>query len=220
MGRRAEHTARLRSLPLADWPAYLREHGGLPGPRADLELAQAVADTADPATAERLIDTDEEYLVLCGTVALSHDPARLRVLATDKRWRVREGVAIALQRIGDADPARLQALAADWAGDPHPLVQRAAVAGLCEPRLLKTSSAAAAAIAVCRSVTDSFTARPAQQRRDEDVRTLRKALGYTWSIAVAADKPHGRPAFDRLAASTDADVAWIVRANLGKARMR
>ncbi|GAA3452992.1 hypothetical protein [Dactylosporangium matsuzakiense] len=35
-----------------------------------------------------------------------------------------------------------------------------------------------------------------------------------------AEPMHGRPAFDRVAASTDPEVAWIVRDNLGKARLR
>ncbi|WP_432972162.1 hypothetical protein [Dactylosporangium sp. CA-233914] len=228
MGRREQFAARLRELPAATWPDFLREHGGLPGPRANLELAQAVADTAEPAQIDAFIAGGDEYLVLCGVVSLGpllvssapDVPARLRRHAADGRWRVREGVAMALQRLGDVDPPRLFELADDWAGDPHPLVQRAAVAGLCEPRLLKAPGAAARAVAVCRAVTDSLAARPAATRADEDVRTLRKALGYCWSVAVAADRPAGLPVFERYAASADRDIAWIVTENRKKARMR
>jgi hypothetical protein len=127
---------------------------------------------------------------------------------------------MALQRLGDADLPRLLDLADDWAGDAHPLVQRAAVAGVCEPRLLRSPAAAARAVALCDAVTAALAARPAAQRRDEDVRTLRKALGYCWSVAVAADKAAGLPVFERRAGSDDPDVAWIVRENRGKARMR
>jgi hypothetical protein len=42
-------------------------------------------------------------------------------------------VAMGLQRLGDADPAALRRVAAAWAKDHHPLVRRAAVAGVCEP---------------------------------------------------------------------------------------
>jgi hypothetical protein len=45
MGRRDQYREQLRVLPAEGWPAHLREHSGLPGPRADLELAVA----ADPA---------------------------------------------------------------------------------------------------------------------------------------------------------------------------
>ena len=50
-------------------------------------------------------------------------------------------------------------------------------------------------------------------------RVLRKALGYCWSVAVAALPG---PGFDRLArwaASDDPDVRWVVRENLKKARL-
>ncbi len=133
----------------ADWASYLREHSGLPGPRANLELVQAVADEGDAARLDALIDTDDEYLVMCGVVGLGRLLAegaevvpRLRRHAMDSRWRVREAVAMALQRLGDADLPRLVDLASDWANDDHPLVQRAAVAGICEPRLLKDTAGA------------------------------------------------------------------------------
>lgn len=230
MGRRQDHAVVLRGLPPAAWPAHLLDGSGLPGPRANLELAQAAADTAAPATVDALLATGEEYLVLCGVIglgrllALGEDAPgvaeRLRGHATDGRWRVREGVAMALQRLGDADPPRLYALVRDWAGDPRPLVQRAAVAGLCEPRLLQSPAAAAEAVAACAAVTDAFAARPAGTRRGEDVRALRKALGYCWSVAVATDRAAGRPVFERYAELSDPDIAWIVRENRGKARMR
>jgi len=38
--------------------------------------------------------------------------------AWDGRWRVREGVAMGLQRLGDTDPRRLLALARAWAAGP------------------------------------------------------------------------------------------------------
>ena len=50
------------------------------------------------------------------------------------------------------------------------------------------------------------------------MRTLRQALGYCWSVAVAADPESGLAAFRALDES-DPDVAWIVRSNAGKARL-
>jgi len=60
----------------------------------------------------------------------------LHRFAGDARWRVREGVAMAVQRAGDEDSELAFALAESWAHDPDPLVRRAAVAAICEPRLL------------------------------------------------------------------------------------
>jgi hypothetical protein len=106
-----------------------------------------------------------------------------------------------------------------WAADPDPLVQRAAVAGICEPRLLEAREGAACALVTCQVVTASLVDRPAGTRRDPDVRVLRQALGYCWSVAVAADPERGLPAFHELAASSDTDVAWIVRENGRKKRL-
>jgi HEAT repeat protein len=98
----------------------------------------------------QLAGDDDEYLALCGAVGLGRllaegDPEAapsLRRLAEDYRWRVREGVAMGLQRLGGDDLQRLFGLAAGWAAEPSALAQRAAVAGVCEPRLLCQPAAA------------------------------------------------------------------------------
>jgi hypothetical protein len=227
MGRVQDYRAELAALDRADWPAYLTEHSGLPGPRGNIELGQAVADAGDLALFDALIATDDEYLTFCGVVGLGavlaagDDTmrARLRRHAGDDRWRVREGVAMALQRLGDADLARLVDVVLDWVDDPDPLVQRAAAAAICEPRLLGTPSAAATAVDVCRRATESLATLPDVRRRDADVRTLRQGLGYCWSVAVAADPEPGLVAFGRLESVDDADVVWIVRENRKKKRL-
>jgi len=131
---------------------------------------------------------------------------------------VREAVAMALQRLGDRDLPAMQAIVLDWARDDDPLVQRAAAAGICEPRLLASAEAAAVAVEVCRRATVALARRPEQVRREAGVRTLRQALGYCWSVAVAADPGPGLAAF-RALDETDPDVAWIVRTNLTKKRL-
>jgi hypothetical protein len=100
---------------------------------------------------------------------------RLRTHAADVRWRVREAVAMALQRLGDADTTRLLDTGDAWADDPDPLVRRAAVAGVCEPRLLDSPSVAARAVDVCARTTEGLTALPAADRRVAQVRKVRLA---------------------------------------------
>lgn len=68
VGRREQHRAQLRALPTRRWAAYLREHSGLPGPRANIELAQAVADEGDAACFDEFIDTGDEYLTFCAVI--------------------------------------------------------------------------------------------------------------------------------------------------------
>jgi hypothetical protein len=140
----------------------------------------------------------------------------MRVLASDPRWRVREGVAMGLQRIGDANGRRLLDILADWATGT-PLERRAVVAGICEPRLLIDTTVAEAAVTLLDAMTASVLEEP--DRRNPDVRVLRQALGYGWSVAIVAAPKTGKAAFERLAASDDADARWIVRENLGKARL-
>jgi hypothetical protein len=208
------------------WQEYLWEHSGLPGPRGNIELAQAVADEGDPALFDQMITTHDEYLVFCGVIGLGRLSAdgvdvlpRLRGHAVDPRWRVREAVSMALQRLGDADLPRLMSTVRSWAADSDPLVQRAAAAAICEPRLLRSGPAAACALEVCARATGWLAGLPADRRRDPGVRALRQALGYCWSVAVAADPAAGLPHFRELGGSGDRDVAWIVRENGRKARL-
>jgi len=226
MSRRDLYRAALRRLDVEQWPAYLREYSGLPGPRGNIELAQAAADEGDAATFDRLIDTDDEYLVFCGVIGLGRLLAkgtdvlsRLRDHAIDPRWRVREAVAMALQRLGDADLPRLLSTVKIWAADPAPLVWRAAAAAICEPRLVTTRTAAACAIEVCSRATEALAGLPLPRRRDADVRALRRALGYCWSVAVVADPVAGLPPFLAMADSRDRDVTWIVRENSKEVRL-
>jgi hypothetical protein len=60
----------------------------------------------------------------------------------------------------------------------------------------------------------------APDRRADSYRTLRQALGYCWSVAIAASPIDGLPAFARWRRSADPDVAWVVRENLRKDRLR
>lgn len=220
----AAWSTELENLEPAAWPAYLGEHSGLPGPRANLPLAAAAAVAADESVIDELLRDGGEYQTMCAAAALglrSAEPAaeaRALALATDERWRVREGVAIGLQLLGDVDPVAVPPIVLRWVDNPHPLVQRAAAAAICEPRLLGRPEAAAVAIEVCRRATDHLVGLAAQRRKQADPRTLRQALGYCWSVAIAAHSAPGLAAFNALDTS-DPDVAWIVNQNRRKKRL-
>lgn len=226
MTKRSDYRVVLESLPPGQWTAYLGEESGLPGPRGNIELAEAFADTADPGLIRLYAQSPDEYLAMCGAVGFGRllvegNPGAaetLRTLAEDHRWRVREGVAMALQRLGDADMPALWALAAEWV-DGGPLVQRAIAAGICEPRLLRQPEDAARAVDVLGKITGGVEQTDPASRRAEEFRVLRQGLGYCWSVAVAAAPAPGFPSLERWAASRDKDVRWIVRENLRKARL-
>jgi hypothetical protein len=206
---------------------------GLPGPRGNIEAVRAAAEELDEALLrdwaawgpERAPgDGPEVVLVMSGLVGIGRLVAAgrqellplLRAAASDPRWRVREGVAMALQRVGDADPARAIAAARGWL-DGDPLERRAAVAAVAEPRLLRRPEDARAAIEVVDAATASLVGE-GERARDE-VRVLRKALAYAWSVVVAADPAAGRPAMERWLAEPDPDVRWVMGQNLRKARL-
>lgn len=220
------HRTALRALD--DWLPYLAANSGLPGPRGNLELVAACGEEADQARARALIAADDEFSVVCGTVALGRLfgegddrlATALHTSAGDERWRVREGAAMAIQRAADTDPPRAFALAEQWAQDPDPLVRRAAVAGVCEPRLLRDLGYARRALVLVRAVTDDLATRPRAVKLLPGWRTLRQALGYAWSVAVAAAPSIGLAAFEAIEQIDDPDVQWIVRENRKKARLQ
>ena len=224
MTGRTQWTAALRAMPTPEWAAYLSEHSGLPGPRANLELVSAYVPLADETTIDTLLSTGDEYHATCAAAALgarADDTAsekRALELATDARWRVREGVALGLQLLGDTKPAALASIVDAWVDHAHPLVQRAAVAAICEPRLLRDPRMASLALDACERATRHLATREPEERKTPDSRTLRLALGYCWSVAVAADPTHGLPAFAALD-TDDPDVAWIVTQNSRKKRL-
>src|SRR4029077_2939676 len=222
MGKVGQYRAELKQL--VEWEGYLKKNSGLPGPRANLELVEAVGVEADPERLWRLSASSDEFVALCGTAGLGHlaiaDPVPvmswLRELAADPRWRVREGVAMALQHLGRHSMPRLLAEMEKWSTE-DPYVQRAAVAGLCEPGLMKEPEHVLRVLRILDRTTRSLAATTA--RKDEGFRVLRQALGYCWSVAAAALPEAGRPLMEKWLRSPDRDVAWVMQSNLAKARM-
>jgi len=222
VGRVEQYRAELRRL--TDWEPFLKRNSGLPGPRANLDLVEAVGEEADAERLWRLSASSDEFLALCGTAGLGHlavsDPVPvmswLQELAGDPRWRVREGVAIALQHLGRHSMPRLLAEMEKWATQ-GPYQQRAAAAGLCEPSLLKEPEHVVRVLKVLDRITKSLAATSA--RKGEDFRVLRQTLAYGWSVAAAALPESGRPLMEKWLRSPDKDVAWVMQGNLTKARI-
>jgi hypothetical protein len=226
LGKIEEHRAVLAGMD--DWSEYLSAHSRLPGPRANLELVAACGEEADLSRALSLLGSGDEFRMICGLVALGRlvgegDHALTELLhqhAPDARWRIREAVAMALQRAADSDPEGAFKTAAIWAAEPNPLVRRAAVAAVAEPRLIADPGRARRALTLLDMVTADLERIPIEQRRSTATRTLRQALGYAWSVVIAALPVEGLSAFRRLQDSPDPDIRWIVRENLKKARLR
>lgn len=220
-------------LQASDPEAFIRSHSNLPGPRGNLELAQVVADEGDEALFRSLVawtpdlapeNTPEGFLPVCGVVGFGRLVAEgrtdlvpeIRAFSEDPRWRVREAVAMGLQRWGREDMRHLLAEMRRWAGGSL-LERRAVVAALCEPDLLRVPRDARRVLDLLDRITRSVTRE--RDRHREEFRVLRQALGYGWSVGVASLPDEGIARLDRWMTSEDPDVRWIMRENLKKRRL-
>lgn len=231
MNKQETYRAKLRTLD--EWDAFLLAESGLPGPRGNIELAQAVADEGNAdlfhkysAYSEDVapVNSPYEFLAFCGVVGLGRLLAEgdrsllpvLRVFASDPRWRIREAVAMALQRLGDMDMSSLIAEMNIWSTGT-PFEQRAAAAAICEPRLLRQPRNAAAALNILHTITTTIERN--EDRHNEGFQALRKGLAYCWSVAVAALPEAGKKAMEAWLENEDKDIRRIMRENLKKDRL-
>ena len=53
----------LQTLAESEWEPFLRQHSGLPGPRGNIELAQAAADAGNAEQFERWVKLDATQAV-------------------------------------------------------------------------------------------------------------------------------------------------------------
>jgi hypothetical protein len=235
--------AALASRDPATVEDYLVASSGLPGPQLNLPL---LGEVADAAVRDDLVETllpgwlaltpdqapgDQPRVVLPCAAAVAYGELeanrpdrleevddRLYLAASDPRWRVREAVTLGLQRMLRKDWDDTVAILLGWAEDEDLLVVRAAAAAVAEPPLLKRHKHARSALEIQHRAVDRLHAVPAAQRRTEPVQVLRQALGFTVGVAVAAAGDFGL--LHAMVATNDPDLAWVVRENLKKARLR
>ncbi|WP_042206429.1 hypothetical protein [Paenibacillus durus] len=218
----------------------------LPGPRANLELAEKFAryfgsgDLADGLwelltdwgnISGEMADTGNprEFLPFCAIRAMGEhygyaDAERRVVIAdafkwamNDSRWRMREAAAMGLQSVGEHDFALLRDLLEHWHNGANELEQRAFVAALAHPPLLTAKDNARYALGLAGEIMEGIGARP--ERKTESFRVLSKGLEYSLSVFAAAEPEAGFALLERFARNPDPRVIRIVKANLGKSRL-
>lgn len=227
---------------------YLREQSRLPGPRANLELEGEVADLLAGLVIEQphdvrvllnylvrneksvISNTPDEFVVMCGVAGFGACAAAQREwraetldllahYANSTAWRVREGAARAFQRILLVASHKTSEYLIALADRGTYLQQRACVAAVAEPVLLNGPDIIESALKLQRMVLERFHAIPSGERRRDDVRTLRQALGYTLSVVTAATPEKGFALMCECATWEDPDITWILRENLKKRRL-
>ncbi len=227
--------------------AYLVANSHLPGPRGNLELADAFAmavrDRA-PRDAERLwqlclrladvrieqapVGDPKEFLAFCGARGIAavascsaalraQGLARLQALARDPRWRMREGVAMGIQDLLSSRGEQTLRALEGWIVGSDWLAMRAVAAGVAEPRLLRDETMASAALQLHQEILMRVLA--SAERTSAEFKTLRQGLGYSLSVVVCALPREGLAYLRELGRSEDADVQWIVKENLKKKRL-
>ncbi len=234
-------TYRQKLATLQDWEPYLLQESGLPGPRGNLELAQVVADLGDRALFERFlaytpdiapVNDPHEFLAFCGVVGLGRLLAegddqlleRIRTYACDPRWRMREGVAMALQRLGRVDMPRLLAALESWM-ETWTKARAAAIGsknGLQPPLLLNRFCCTIRRMPVhALSILDRITAsmENSAEAKSEEFKVLQQGLGYCWSVVVVAAPEPGQPLMEKWLACPDPAIRRLMQENLKKNRL-
>jgi hypothetical protein len=225
------YVEKLKSLK--DWDSFLMKESGLPGPRGNLELAQAFSEVAEESLIQKYIsikpeeapeNTPEVFLTFCGVVGLGtlvnkgkvDYLKQLRRFASDHRWRIREAVAIALQRIGDQDVIFLIKEMKDWSKG-NLFEKRAAIAALCEPRLLTSGKVTSQILDILDDITSSIV--NSTESKSEASEVLKKGLAYCWSVATAACPEKGKKLLEKWVGNKNKEIIWIMRENLKKNRL-
>ena len=230
-------TYRQKLATIQNWEPYLLQESGLPGPRGNLELAQVVADLGDRALFERFlaytpdiapVNDPHEFLAFCGVVGLGRLLAegndqlleKIRTYACDPRWRMREGVAMALQRLGRVDMPRLLAAMENWmegSSSGNWLEKRAAAAALAEPVLLHNPQDARHALRILDRITASM--QNSAEVKTEEFKVLQQGLGYCWSVVVVAAPEPGQRLMEKWLACPDPAIRRLMQENLKKNRL-
>jgi len=236
MNKVGSYENELSTMSPKKWEGYLKAHSGLPGPHGNIELARAFAETASMVDFKKYIywdaevapeNTPECFLAFCGILgvgkylAKEHDERLIKLLrqkANDSRWRIREAVAMALQMVGERKMSRLIAYAQWWSKGTF-LEQRAAIAALCEPKLLANSYDCIEVLDILDWVTAEVVQHDEQQK-SEEYRVLQKGLSYCWSVAVVALPEKGKKYMERWVKERHPVVSAIMKKNLEKKRLQ
>jgi hypothetical protein len=226
---------------------YLASNSNLPGPRGNLELVYAFAEVSGDFSTKNVskmwelalaltsisakeapVNDPKEFLPFCGAVTIGAITSThrglvrqafplLKKLANDPRWRMREGVAMGLQKLIAKQGQDILTELDGWIAKNEWLPMRAVVAGVAEPALLKDYQIAKCALALHERIFSLILA--TGERKTSEFKILRQALGYSLSVVVCAIPKEGFEYIRRIAGSHDSDVLWVIKENLMKNRL-
>ena len=226
---------------------FCKANSNLPGPRGNLELAYSLSDLMNDMPDsdknkmfflfEEWIQLDHnsapvndpaEFLVFCGvhsigkigSVSGSHKEKallHLREMSKDKRWRTREAVCVGLQFMLGKYPEYVIENFNKWMVENNFLELRAIAAAYADPFLLKNKIISQNGLKTHRKIFDIVI--KSKERKSDDFKTLRKALGFTFSLIATVYPPNSFGVMKKLLELNDKDITWIVKENLKKNRL-
>jgi hypothetical protein len=211
---------------------YLKDHSNLPGPRGNLELLYSFSKCAKKEEINECIkyikdnteNSPEEFLGMCGIVgyAVQNKDKNelvfefLRKYASNKSWRIREAVAMGIQEISENNMNEtLRNIVKMKDGNCYD--KRAVVAGLCEPKLLKEEKTATSVLKILNEITEVLDH---NNKLSDEEESLRKALGYGWSVAIVHAPENGKKMLENLLKEKKGKhLKWIIKENLKKNKL-
>ncbi|MDA4128401.1 MAG: hypothetical protein OK422_02930 [Thaumarchaeota archaeon] len=130
--------------------------------------------------------------------------------------RVREAVAIALQKLIRARSSETLGSLVSWINDEDWLAMRAVAAGVAEPVLMKGETPRKS-LELHRKIIVKVA--EGSDRKSEEFKILRKTLGYSLSVVTVGSPGEGFKCLRQLVGRKDPDLDWIVKENLKKDRL-
>ncbi|HBE78941.1 MAG TPA: hypothetical protein DDW65_14360 [Firmicutes bacterium] len=211
----------------------LLQKSELPGPRGNLTLLYSFVKNATVSEVNECLsffhpdleNSPQEFVAMCGIVGycilnqnkIKGTIGEIRRYASHKSWRIREAVAIGIQEIAEKNMTEIIDNLEKWL-DGNDLEKRAVVAALCEPKLLKEKSMNRRILNLLTQITLEFE--KSNSKLSDNQNTLRKTLGYGWSVVIVAIPDEGKATFEGIARNKNKHIQWIVKENLKKNRLR
>ncbi|TGK79555.1 hypothetical protein EHQ23_18320 [Leptospira bourretii] len=212
---------------------HLLKNSHLPGPRGNLELLGSFSKTASAKEISECLsychddlhNSPEEFVVMCGIVGfciknsnhIKKTLSNIRKYASHSSWRIREAVAIGIQEMTENNTKEILENLKVWING-NDLEKRAVVAALCEPKLLKEKTFILELLEILKQITMPFA--KIEGKLSENQNSLRKTLGYGWSVAIVSLPKEGKACFEKIAKNKNKQIQWIVKENLKKNRLK
>lgn len=249
MGKKSEYFEEickmLKAQKFEDMKYYLAANSNLPGPRGNLELAEAfysycTAQTLTDELWDFLLELSEntaptndpqELLPFCGIEALANlffdvDEHRKSVVLdkilmamNDHRWRMREAAANCCQIIAEQHVEFIT----EWFLARYPfaslLEKRGMIAALAHPPILDPQTAKFS-LELCERMLDDVLNLSPLQLKEESFAVLKKGLEYAPSVFISKLPEQGFAMLKKYATLQRKEIHAIIKSNLGKTRLQ